>query len=81
MPSYNPIQALYEYVFCTGKVHGPFGVFSMFPRELLPTTGPHEISRVVGVLAVEEDDSFPDPLTYLDTDVSMKVTLRQSIIM
>ena len=51
----------------------------MFPRELLPTTGPHEISRVEGVLVVEEDDSFPDPLTYLDTDVSMKVTLRQRI--
>ena len=63
------MQALYEYVFCTSSVGGSFGIFSLFPRKLLPTFGSHKIADVDGVLVVEEDDSFPDPLTYLGIDL------------
>ena len=64
-----PMQALYEYIFCTSSVAGPFGILSLFPRKLLPTFGSHKIADVEGVLVVEEDDSFPDPLTYLEMGV------------
>lgn len=45
-------------MFCTGEVHGGFGVFSMFPQQLLQNARPHKISNVEGVLAVEEGDSY-----------------------
>ena len=57
--------------FCTGEVSGHFGIFTMYPRKMLPTTGSHKICDVKAILIVEEDDSFPDPVTYLDTEVSL----------
>ena len=47
---------------------GFLGFFTIYPRQLLPTTGLHKISDVTGVLAVE-DDVFPDPLEYLKEEV------------
>ena len=66
-----PMQALYECVFCSGLVSDSFGVFSQFPRKLLPTYGSHKIADVDGILVVEEDDSFPDPLINLGVEVSI----------
>ena len=67
-----PMQALYECVFCSGLVSDSFGVFSQLPRKLLPTYyGSHKIAGVDGILVVEEDDSFPDPLIYLGVEESI----------
>ena len=44
------------------------GFLTIYPRQLLPTTGLHKISDVTGVLAVE-DNVFPDPLEYLKEEV------------
>ena len=56
-------QVLHEYIFCSGMVHGHFGIFNVYPRRLLPTT--EKIGDVESLLVVEEDESFPDPLQYL----------------
>ena len=40
-----------------------FGIFNVYPRGLLPTT--EKIGDVESLLVVEEDESFPDPLQYL----------------
>ena len=42
---------------------------TIFPRKLLPTTGLQKIGDIGSVLAVEEDELFPDPLLYLKEEV------------
>ena len=64
------MQVLYEYIFCCGMVHSNFGIFTSYPRQLLPMVGTHKIGDVDGVFAVEEDDNFPDPIQYLRDEVS-----------
>ena len=36
---------------------------------MLPISSTQRVSDVEGVLVVEENNSFPDPLLYLDTEV------------
>ena len=44
----------------------PFGIFKQVPREPLQLDDQSKIRSLVGVgLAVEECDTFPDPMVYL----------------
>ena len=63
------MQVLYEYIFCCGRVHSNFGIFTSYPRRMLQLVGSDLLSDINGVLAVEEDVNFPDPLQYLQDEV------------
>ena len=60
-------QALYEFVFAQSAIDGPFGIYHTFPRRLVSITGSTiEAEQLLGTVAKEEDESSPDPLTYID---------------
>ena len=59
------MQVLYEYIFCSGVVHSNFGIFT----SLLQVVGSKKIGDVEGVLAVEEDENFLNPMEYLKDEV------------
>ena len=63
------MKVLYEYIFCCGGVHSNFGIFTNYPRRMLHVVGSDMIGDIDGVLAVEEDENFPDPLQYLKDEV------------
>ena len=42
----------------------PFGIFKQVPRQSIPVGSEDKIESFSGIcLAIEEDDSFPDPLS------------------
>lgn len=56
------LQEVYEYVFSTGHVDGPFTLFSSVPREqLLPTSGKSLQDLAGGIVNVENRADSPDP--------------------
>ena len=63
------MQVLYEYIFCSGVVHSNFGIFTSYPLQLLQVVGSKKIGDVEGVLAVEEDENFLNPMEYLKDEV------------
>ena len=63
------MQVFYEYIFCSGVVHSNFGIFTSYSRQMLQVVGSNKIGDFEGVLAVEEDEDFPNPVEYLKDEV------------
>lgn len=70
---------LYEFIFGNSEICSAFGIYTTFPRVLVDVEGMCPIENLHSTLAIEMDDSLPDPLISLEFKVRLACNLLNNV--